>query len=60
MSSCFIIHPNAAAYAAALESPTAGLCAPHDHRGLRAREDGAFALADCWGHTRKAVAAARL
>ena len=50
MSSCSIVHPNAAAYAAALESRKAGHRAPHDHRGLRAREDGSFALANRWGH----------
>ena len=60
MSSCSIVHPNAAAYAAALESLTAGHRAPHNHRGLRAREDGAFALANRGAIREKAVAAARL
>lgn len=60
MSSCSIVHPNAAPRAAALESLVAGHRAPHNHRGLRAREDGAFALIDVGAIRDKAVAAARL
>jgi hypothetical protein len=41
-----MVHPGAAAHAAALESPIAGHRAPHFHRRLRAREDGAFILAN--------------
>lgn len=60
MTSCSIVHPDAAAYAAALESHAAGHRAPHNHRGLRAREDGAFALTNDGAKREKAVAAARL
>jgi len=37
-----------------------GKGAPHNYRGLRAREDGALTLANAGAKREKAVAAARL